>query len=231
MSSAAPRLLDDAEITRQLLDLPGVVRGVAGALTLAVRAPSFEEAVQLVRLVAKDAELMNHHPDIDLRWCTVTFTLSTHSARGVTQLDIELAHQILQSAMAVGAVTLPAPHRVEVALDVADVDAVRPFWTAALGYVERQGDEAIELVAGDGQGPSLWFQTTAADDPRLAIRSRFHLDIHVPAEAVSARLQACLDAGGRLVSDAHAPAWWVLADPEGNEACLCTWPAPSTSTP
>jgi len=44
--------------------------------------------------VAIEAEEMNHHPDMDIRWRTVTFTLSTHSAGGVTQLDIELAHRI-----------------------------------------------------------------------------------------------------------------------------------------
>ena len=44
--------------------------------------------------VAADAEAMNHHPDIDIRWRTLHFTLSTHSEGGITQLDIELAHQI-----------------------------------------------------------------------------------------------------------------------------------------
>jgi 4a-hydroxytetrahydrobiopterin dehydratase len=153
----------------------------------------------------------------------VTFTLSTHSAGGVTQLDVELAHQILQSAASVGALTLPPAERVEIALDVADAERVRPFWAAALGYRE-QADPAeteVELTPRDGRGPVLWFQSTAADDPRLRVRSRFHLDVHVPRDQVQARLAACLDAGGRLVSDAHAPSWWVLADPEGNEVCLC----------
>jgi len=218
MPYETPRLLDDEEITRQLADLPGVARGAIGTLVLTVRAPSFEEAVQLVRLVAEDAERMDHHPDIDLRWCTVSFTLSTHSARGVTQLDIELAHQIVQAAAAVGATTMAPSERIEIALDVADAAAVRPFWKAALGYVERGG----ELAPRDERGPVLWFQFTATDDPRLAVRPRSHLDVYVPDETASARVQACLDVGGRLVSDAHAPSWWVLADPEGNEVCVCT---------
>ena len=37
---------------------------------------------------------MDHHPDIDIRWRTLTFSLSTHSAGGLTQLDLELAHRI-----------------------------------------------------------------------------------------------------------------------------------------
>ena len=44
--------------------------------------------------VAEIAEEMNHHPDMDIRWRTVTFSLATHSVGGVTQLDVELAHRI-----------------------------------------------------------------------------------------------------------------------------------------
>ena len=216
-----PRLLTAEEVDRQLIDLPGVHRGAAGTLVLAVRAPSFEEAVQLVRLVAEDAELMDHHPDIDLRWTTLTFGFTTHVADpgpGVTQLDIELAHQVRQAAASVGAQVLPPPERVEVALDVRDAGAVRPFWAAALGCPDRDG----ELTPADG--PVLWFQQTGEgpDHPRATARGRFHLDVYVPDDAAPARVQACLDAGGRLVSDAFAPAWWVLADAEGNECCICT---------
>jgi 4a-hydroxytetrahydrobiopterin dehydratase len=42
-------------------------------------------------------------------------------------------------------------------------------------------------------------------------------------EAASARIDAAIAAGGTLLSDRAAPAFWVLADPEGNEACICTW--------
>lgn len=223
-----PRLLDADERDRQLADLPGVVTGAHGSLTVALRAPSFEAAVRLVQLVAADAEAMNHHPDIDVRWRTVTFTLATHSAGGVTQLDVELAHQILRAAAAIGAETLPAPQRVEIALDCLDAAAVRPFWAAGLGYAEHPGDdpEDVELHDPSGRGPVLWFQ--AMDSPRPGplgtppVRGRFHLDLYVPDDEAPRRVRACLDAGGRLVTDAHAPSWWVLADPEGNELCVCT---------
>ena len=49
------------------------------------------------------AEELDHHPDIDIRWRTLLFGLSTHSAGGVTQLDIELAHRIDAAATAHGA--------------------------------------------------------------------------------------------------------------------------------
>jgi 4a-hydroxytetrahydrobiopterin dehydratase len=214
------RLLETEELVHQLADLPGVDHGLTGTLTLAVRAPSFTDAVRLVDLVAADAERMNHHPDIDLRWRTVYFTLSTHSAGGVTQLDIELAHQILAAAKQIGGEATDSPQRAELCVDAEDIEAVRPFWRAVLGYREhhtRLG--TIELQDPAGRGPVVWFQQM--EDPRRA-RNRLHLDVYVPVDEARGRVDAALDAGGRLVSDAHAPAWWVLCDAEGNEACVCT---------
>lgn len=51
----------------------------------------------MVVAVAEAAEAMNHHPDIDIRWRTLTFTLATHSAGGVTDLDLQLAARIDQA--------------------------------------------------------------------------------------------------------------------------------------
>ena len=48
---------------------------------------------------------MDHHPDIDIRWRTTTWSLSTHSEGGLTQLDIELAHRIAEAARRLGATT------------------------------------------------------------------------------------------------------------------------------
>jgi 4a-hydroxytetrahydrobiopterin dehydratase len=60
------------------------------------------------------------------------------------------------------------------------------------------------------------------DAPRPQ-RNRIHLDISVSHDEAPRRLQAALAAGGRLVTDAAAPAFWVVADAEGNEACISTW--------
>jgi hypothetical protein len=54
------------------------------------------------------------------------------------------------------------------------------------------------------------------DAPRRQ-RNRIHVDVSLPRVEAEARVQAALAAGGTLVSDAHAPMWWTLADPEGNE--------------
>jgi len=70
----------------------GGVRVYRGLVQL--EAPSFLDGIELVGVVARAAEAANHHPDIDIRWRTVTFTLSTHSADGLTQSDLDLARGI-----------------------------------------------------------------------------------------------------------------------------------------
>jgi 4a-hydroxytetrahydrobiopterin dehydratase len=70
-----------------------------------------------------------------------------------------------------------------------------------------------------GAGFSLWFQQMS---PPRTERGRFHLDVYVPLEQAPGlrdRLQAL---GGTLADDSHAPHWWVVADAEGNECCVCT---------
>jgi 4a-hydroxytetrahydrobiopterin dehydratase len=59
-----------------------------------VTADTFAEGIRLVDRVAEAADERNHHPDIDIRWTTVTFRLSTHSTGGLTQNDLDLAAEI-----------------------------------------------------------------------------------------------------------------------------------------
>ena len=63
-------------------------------ITREVECASFPAAIALVQQVADEAERRDHHPDIDIRWRTLRFTLSTHSAGGLTQLDLDLAVEI-----------------------------------------------------------------------------------------------------------------------------------------
>jgi 4a-hydroxytetrahydrobiopterin dehydratase len=91
------RLLTDEEIERQLGELPGWRRD-ADSIVASYVAPDFPTAVQLIVGVGEQAEQMNHHPDVDLRWKVTRWRLSTHSAGGLTQLDVELAHRISQIA-------------------------------------------------------------------------------------------------------------------------------------
>jgi 4a-hydroxytetrahydrobiopterin dehydratase len=61
------------------------------------------------------------------------------------------------------------------------------------------------------------------DAPRPQ-RNRIHIDLYLPEDQAKARIDAAVAAGGRIVSDARAPYWWTLADPEGNEVDVAPWP-------
>jgi 4a-hydroxytetrahydrobiopterin dehydratase len=99
------RLLTPDEIDRQL---PPGWAGNPGALRCAYTLPTFRTAIDVVGAVADDAEEMDHHPDIDVRFRALHFTLSTHSAGGVTQLDIELAHRIADICARLGGTVTPS---------------------------------------------------------------------------------------------------------------------------
>lgn len=189
-----------------------------GAIRADFRAGSFPAAAALVVAVAAAAEDADHHPDLDVRYPDrVRVVLSTHAAGGVTSRDVELARAISALAGKAGAAAeATVPQGIEIAIDTMDADRIRPFWAAVLGYREIDG----ELVDPLRLGPSVWFQQM--DEPRTG-RDRFHIDVTVAHDAAEERVDAALAAGGRLVTDRFAKAWWVLADADGNEACVCTW--------
>lgn len=93
-------LLSDADLAGALTDLPLWTRD-GTSITRVVEAPTFPAAIDLVVRVAAAAEAADHHPDIDIRWRTLTFTLTTHSAGGLTQKDVASAHEIDSLASAV----------------------------------------------------------------------------------------------------------------------------------
>lgn len=86
-------LLDQGGIDAALGTLDGWSGGPAG-ITRTVELGSFPAAIAVVGRVAEAAEAADHHPDIDIRWRTLTFALSTHSAGGVTAKDVDLAAAI-----------------------------------------------------------------------------------------------------------------------------------------
>ncbi len=96
------RLLSADEVATQLAGLPGWSRRDE-SLVATFEAPDFPAAIRLVEAAADEAEQMNHHPDIDIRWRTTHWLLTTHDAGGLTQLDIELAHRISAAAASQGA--------------------------------------------------------------------------------------------------------------------------------
>jgi len=182
-------------------------------------ADTFPAAAALAGAIAEAAEAQQHHPDLAIRYPgRVRVALTTHATGGLTTRDVELARRISTLATEAGATADPAGAQVlELAIDTMDADRLRPFWRAVLDY----GDDDDGALADPRRvGPPLWFQQM--DEPRTD-RDRFHLDVNVPHDVAAARIDAALAAGGRLVTDRFAPAWWVLADADGNEACICTW--------
>lgn len=81
---------DDEQVSGALAGLADWQREGA-AIARTVTLPTFTAAIEAVRAVAEIAEARDHHPDIDIRWRTVTFRCSTHSAGGITGRDVELA--------------------------------------------------------------------------------------------------------------------------------------------
>lgn len=212
-------MLDGDAVAEEALD---DWRYLRGALFARFATGSFASGLDFVVALAVEAEAAQHHPDVDLRYGYVDIKLRSHDVGYVTQRDVRLARAISSIAASRGLSSHPeAVAVIDIALDVIDQERISPFWAAVLGRDADRGD-ADEIVDADGRLPTLWFQPTDDGSPS---RQRFHVDLNLPPEVVEARMAAALAQGGRLVSDAHAPLFWVLADPEGNKICLCTWPA------
>ena len=88
-------VFSDDEVDAAAATLNGWQRA-DGALRRSVTFPSFLDGIEAVRAVAEQAERADHHPDIDIRWRTVTFVLVTHSAGGITDQDVQMARAIDQ---------------------------------------------------------------------------------------------------------------------------------------
>ena len=101
-------LLSEAELQEALNSLPEW-RLVSGQRTISRNYlfPTFKVAIEFVNVIAHAAEEMDHHPDIEIRFHKVRLELTTHSAGGLTQLDLELASRADALAEATGAIDMP----------------------------------------------------------------------------------------------------------------------------
>jgi 4a-hydroxytetrahydrobiopterin dehydratase len=215
---------DDARPTRrQISDAvdPAGWRLILGAIHAEVLAPSLAEAAQAasvaVSVVGADGQ---GHLTVDIRADRAILRLQSADVGAVTGRDVRLAIEVSNAVPTTSSVA--SLQGFEIAIDALDIPAVRPFWKAVCGYVDEPGPSDLSdgLIDPGGRGPAIWFQQM--DSPRPQ-RNRIHLDVDVPDDVAQERIDAALSAGGRLLSDRAAPAFWVLADAEGNEACVCTW--------
>lgn len=204
-------------------------RYLLGTLCLSVPVGSLtwarDVAEEAIGAAGADADA---HLRLDLRPDRVELVVQTWALGRLTPTDLELARRISG--------VLPAPdgpgpddarpgrgvQQLELAIDTLDAAAIRPFWKAVLALADDPAEEGPDasLVDPAGQLPTIWFQQL--DEPRPQ-RNRIHLDVTVAHDEGPARVEAALAAGGRLLSDARAPSFWVLADADGNEVCVCTW--------
>jgi 4a-hydroxytetrahydrobiopterin dehydratase len=165
------------------------------------------------------------HLRMDIRADRLLLSLQTAEQAWVTTRDAELARQLSALAQEFRLTTRPGAERgrtvqaLELGIDALDIPKIRPFWKAVLDYAD-EAEGGHGLVDPLGQGPAVWFQQMDAPRPQ---RNRIHFDVSVPHDEAPRRIEAALAAGGTVRSDADAPAFWVLADPEGNEACITTW--------
>lgn len=219
-------MADDDDVLRgqDLLDAlraPGLEdwQGFPDGLRTRFGTRTFARGLRFLQQVGEVAEELGHHPDIGLTFPHVDVTVVSHDAGGVTSRDLELASRISAIARESGiGADRTAPVLLEIGLDTADHERIAPFWAALL-----TGDPAAvdgdDVVDPSGRMPILWFQRTDAHETP---RQRYHLDVWVGEDQAEARIAAALAAGGVVVDAEQAPSFTVLADADGNRACVCT---------
>jgi 4a-hydroxytetrahydrobiopterin dehydratase len=214
MEEPAKRTSTQVSESRGLDDWRVLLRTLQSSFSTGSMAKGLEFAAR----IGAAAEQVNHHPDLTITYPRVHVLLTTHDADGLTDRDVDLARTISAIAAELGIAAEPTTiTQLEIAIDALDIPAVKPFWEAVLGYKPHLDDDSFDPY---GRAPAFWFQQMDAPRPQ---RNRIHLDVTVPHDVAQQRIAAALAAGGTLVSDKAAPAFWILADPEGNEACICTW--------
>ena len=200
-------------------------RPLLGRLRARYRTTDFAAALALVGelgAVTRDGR----RPEVTLSDSGLVIALPGRSGSGIVRADVEAAAAISAVAHRLGLTADPAGlTQLELGLDTERDRPPRlaPFYAALLGG-EVQGDEPVDP---SGQVPTVWWQTPDPDDDEFAIPEpatpqRWHFDVWVATDEGEHRLQRVLEAGGRLVSDAGAPSYWVVEDADGNRSCICT---------
>lgn len=194
----------------------------AEGVSAVFRTASFAEGAAFAGRLAGIPGIAPWMPDVDIRHDAVTVRVTHVSADwfGPSRDGHRIAVAVSGIAREMG--LAPLPERVQAFLfivEALDIPKVMPFWEAVLGYVRRPDSPDEDLMPPGGRGPFVWFEQL--DRPRDE-RNTMHVAVWVAPEVAEARVAAALAAGGSIVRDQFAPAWWTLADPEGNEADIAT---------
>lgn len=181
-------------------------------------ATSLSHAATLVAPIVVAAERFGILPDVDVRPEGVAVRIPNRDADGIAAAAPRFAAAVSQSAAELRFIAEPDLAQT-VGIYVAQHSGadVRPFFLAALGYDLLGDTDAVDPLRC---GPQLAFNPIAGDVPA---RGRTHFDVHVPADQAQARVDAALAAGGRLVDDSQAPAYWSLASPDNHGVDIASW--------
>jgi 4a-hydroxytetrahydrobiopterin dehydratase len=195
----------------------------------------FAAGARFVGAIAAAGDEVHHHPRVSLGPGYVDLKLVSrdaiyrddegveHTVDWVTQRDVDLARDISRIAADQGVRADPASiTAIELALDTADAARIAPMWAALLtGGLAAHGRGTLgdDIRDETERVPILWFQDTDEHDTP---RQRFHLDVWVAPEVAAHRIAAAVAAGASIVDDSQAPSYTVLADADGNRACVCT---------
>ncbi|WP_189667262.1 VOC family protein [Promicromonospora soli] len=182
------------------------------------RSASLSQAAGLLPAVVDAAARFDLSPDVDVRPEAVIVRIPYRGADRIPSQASGLAATISSAARRLD--LTPEPTLIQT-VDIAvaqhpELDT-RPFWATVLGY-EPTGD--VDAVDPLRRGPQLSFQDIR---PARTGRGRTHIDVSVPADQAKARVDAAVSAGGRIVDDSYAPAWWTLASPDNHGVDVAAW--------
>ncbi|MBB5834872.1 VOC family protein [Kribbella italica] len=194
----------------------------------------FGAGARFVAAIAEAGTAYGHQPRVTLGATFVDLKLISEDAVYVvdgvehvvdytTRKDLDLAQQITGIAAAQGLkADVAGITTIELALDTANAAKLAPMWAALLTgdtVAVGRGTVSSDVRDATGRVPILWFQDT---DVHETPRQRFHLDVWVAPDYAEQRIAAAVAAGGVVVDDSEAPSYVVLADADGNKACVCT---------
>ena len=189
-----------------------------GGPTAVYKTASLAEAASLANAIAQIPELNGTLAQLNVVSERLTVRL-TREVWNVESEHIDLARAISKVAKSLG--VLAQRHQVQ---EVQVAIAAKPdaidlgFWRAVLGYEPMLDDNGFDPL---GNSSHVYMQEI---DEAKELKHAMHLDVSVAREVAEQRLAAAVSAGGVVVDDSHAPAWWVLADRSGNKVCIVSWP-------
>jgi 4a-hydroxytetrahydrobiopterin dehydratase len=184
---------------------------------------SLTQAAAFVGALAQIPNLGDHRYAIDVRPMGVTVRVVTlrEDLMALTDDDLGLAQRISAVAREHGLPSDPAQvQSILIVPGAPNIKEVVPFWQAALGYVPRLDSPDEDLIDPHDRNAAFWFEQM--DEARPGGFGAIHVAVWLAGEEARARVDAALAAGGTLVRDDYAPAWWTLADKYGNEIDIAT---------